>query len=587
MTKTPANCPYCHHTQHRPGVECESIVYHNGDRHWHRCLCLNLVNADRPCPPQMDCQGGTLGYSDVWYLQRGHSLSSANGVITPDVLKTAPVSPVGFAPALDDADSTETDIDRMMAAGTPVQIVTAPPATYGGTPAATRDAGGRGSSASLEQAAANSGQPVSDLNTADQAALRALIAEAVDRVFEAWREGLDGQRPQDAITDAVLGVLPTSDRAAQLETENARMRHDLEVMYGGAFDSLKPPPADRAGLSAKLWEIAEHHIVAEWICCEPLAPGHKLCAKGHAALGMVKTLLVDGDPEKAWNPNAPLLNVVLDLLRPAPADRAALRDLIADALAAAEGWQWAPGYDKALSPMYQHYLRQADVVMPVLPASSDQAAVIAERDSLGREADRLRKDWVQMRARAERAEAGRAAVLREAANALAAVGPEDSLVSGPKAWTEAVETLRRMADETPQAETHTCGNCEGIDPDTCLTNLDRPVPEARQETKPAHDEAPGQWCKCPSCWGWFVEDHPGEDLDELGRDLGWWSGLAEHRDAPAGVVAQPAKEADGDPIVCVCSHTRGEHLLVSGRLLCDACDPDSTDNLVCQGFDAL
>lgn len=55
-------------------------------------------------------------------------------------------------------------------------------------------------------------------------------------------------------------------------------------------------------------------------------------------------------------------------------------------------------------------------------------------------------------------------------------------------------------------------------------------------------QAPREWCKCPSCWGWFVEEHPGEDLDELGKDLRWWSGLPEHRDAPAG-EAQPADEA--------------------------------------------
>lgn len=42
----------------------------------------------------------------------------------------------------------------------------------------------------------------------------------------------------------------------------------------------------------------------------------------------------------------------------------------------------------------------------------------------------------------------------------------------------------------------------------------------------------GEWCKCRSCWGWFVWEHPGEDLDELGKDLSWWSGLLEHRDPP-------------------------------------------------------
>lgn len=60
------------------------------------------------------------------------------------------------------------------------------------------------------------------------------------------------------------------DRAAELETENARMRHELEVMYGGAFDSLKPPPADRAddagaaghveAKPADPWSITYHRL---------------------------------------------------------------------------------------------------------------------------------------------------------------------------------------------------------------------------------------------------------------------------------------------------------------------------------------
>jgi hypothetical protein len=52
----------------------------------------------------------------------------------------------------------------------------------------------------------------------------------------------------------------------------------------------------------------------------------------------------------------------------------------------------------------------------------------------------------------------------------------------------------------------------------------------------------------------------------------------------SAVVSQPDGEAR---TVCVCGHTRGEHLTVSGRLLCDACDPDSTDNRTCDGFEAL
>jgi hypothetical protein len=139
-----------------------------------------------------------------------------------------------------------------------------------------------------------------------------------------------------------------------------------------------PPAADRAALSAKLWEIAEHHIVAEWICCEPLEPGHKLCSKGHAALGMAKTLLVDGDPEKVWNPSAPLLDAVLDLLRPAPADQAALRELVAAAIYEHmhPGSYWS---DTSMPAAWRlTYLDEADAVLSVLPASVDRAATLWE-----------------------------------------------------------------------------------------------------------------------------------------------------------------------------------------------------------------
>jgi hypothetical protein len=57
--------------------------------------------------------------------------------------------------------------------------------------------------------------------------------------------------------------------------------------------------------------------------------------------------------------------------------------------------------------------------------------------------------------------------LREAANGLACLGPEDSLVSAPKAWNEAVTTLRLMADEhgkdSPQAESTRADLGEFID----------------------------------------------------------------------------------------------------------------------------
>ncbi|HEY9408464.1 MAG TPA: hypothetical protein VIP77_02690 [Jiangellaceae bacterium] len=89
--------------------------------------------------------------------------------------------------------------------------------------------------------------------------------------------------------------------------------------------AVPPTTTDRAAVSAKLWAIAEHHIVAEWICCEPLDPKHDLCAKGYAALGMAKTLLVDSDPEEAWNPAAPVLDAVLAVLPAGSEDTATTR----------------------------------------------------------------------------------------------------------------------------------------------------------------------------------------------------------------------------------------------------------------------
>ncbi len=66
-------CPGCGHTAHHPGTECEAGVEH-GLKRWHRCLCLNLVGAETACHPKMTCQGGTLGYSDVWHIQRRSGL---------------------------------------------------------------------------------------------------------------------------------------------------------------------------------------------------------------------------------------------------------------------------------------------------------------------------------------------------------------------------------------------------------------------------------------------------------------------------------------------------------------------------------
>ena len=85
--------------------------------------------------------------------------------------------------------------------------------------------------------------------------------------------------------------------------------------------------AARTEISARLMAVAQHTIVAEWICCEPLDPKHDLCAQGYATREMTRALLVD-DPEASVTA-APLLDAVMGLLPavpvPPPVDQTAGR----------------------------------------------------------------------------------------------------------------------------------------------------------------------------------------------------------------------------------------------------------------------
>ncbi|MGP3684121.1 hypothetical protein ACTVZO_05305 [Streptomyces sp. IBSNAI002] len=89
-----ARCAYCEHEVHTAGDgECEQPIQH-GPHRFHRCLCLARPGASTTCPPQMDCQGGTLGYADIWYLQRGSSVRGKDSkLIRPTVLLTPPPAP--------------------------------------------------------------------------------------------------------------------------------------------------------------------------------------------------------------------------------------------------------------------------------------------------------------------------------------------------------------------------------------------------------------------------------------------------------------------------------------------------------------
>lgn len=79
--------------------------------------------------------------------------------------------------------------------------------------------------------------------------------------------------------------------------------------------------------------------------------------------------------------------------------------------------------------------------------------------------------------------AARAGVLREEAALIRAHCPDhlDSN-SADGSWInchcDVADDMERRADETQQPEPHSCRNCEGIDPNTCLTNPDRAAASA-------------------------------------------------------------------------------------------------------------
>lgn len=169
------------------------------------------------------------------------------------------------------------------------------------------------------------------------------------------------------------------------------------------------------------------------------------------------------------------------------ADRAALRDRIADVLADADGWRWVDDRDKARSSTYRSYQSRADAVLSVLPAPADRAAEehrLALSDALGLGTgapwdaihDRATElglpplDQDPVARRLGLVAEHRAAVLREAADAIDAETRQakaDQVLEPDKyrPCRDASAQLRRMAvvpvvgvaADTPPAET--CTHC--------------------------------------------------------------------------------------------------------------------------------
>jgi hypothetical protein len=329
-------CPNCSHPHHLPGTECQTPVHH-GPNHWHLCLCLARPGAALSCPPQMACQGGTLGYADVWYLQHGHMLVGEDGLpaedseppaypwaetvdaagdtvripwldgdgrevggITLDRAQAAVLRDM-LDGILDDEDVTEAEFDKMLAEGTPVEVAVP----------------GDGHS----DACVHPDQH--DALRADYEGLAADVREYADDLA-VGAPRVDGCGVRERLLAMVMqhadhGSAPDADHAYR-DAVNAPLAPETVAAINELLASGNPPvrkvtrrtTAPDAGLREQyatfLWQAAKHHVTAEWICCHPVDPTHELCVQGAAALRMIHSLLID-DPDAA-SP-APLLDAVL------------------------------------------------------------------------------------------------------------------------------------------------------------------------------------------------------------------------------------------------------------------------------------
>ncbi|WP_327592491.1 hypothetical protein [Streptomyces chartreusis] len=239
------------------------------------------------------------------------------------------------------------------------------------------------------------------------------------------------------------------------------------------------------------------------------------------------------------------------------AGRAALRDRIAEALYAHDHpSHLVPLNETGMGPAYRE---SADAVLPVLLPPAD-----------------------------------RAAVLREAATRYEEILANANTGQDPRYWTAVRDItlgLRRLTAETPQPETQ----------DAFVPPAAEGLPLAALDSATEGANRLDAWARDPRGRNFLAHA-----LVQLARD-GWlrrevgagfepgcictedaWPPHCPCRADEQPAVVQAEGEAESTPrTVCVCGHTRAEHLTVSGRLLCDACDPDSTDNLTCRGFEAL
>jgi hypothetical protein len=227
---------------------------------------------------------------------------------------------------------------------------------------------------------------------------------------------------------------------------------------------------------------------------------------------------------------------------PPPADRATLRVQIAEALYTHNHPGWATRYNDLDQDERDTYLARADAVLAVLPEQTDDERPLSPdyehpecgfhwhgRDGM----DIPMRDGQPVCPRCELAKVEKKLAYTQRTRD--EVGEECKRRGRIK--LEQAERIIRLERELDGVRDQL--GKEMLRADDAEAELRRLAAE--------QPPAPREWCKCRSCWGWFVEDHPGEDLDELARDLGWWSGLPVHRDAPAGVNADGSRLAAEQP----------------------------------------
>jgi hypothetical protein len=191
----------------------------------------------------------------------GHRLHAANLCLA--VTYAEPCVCDEGAPATDDTDLTEADVDRMMATGTPVQIVTGPPATYGATPATdqTAPADWIDGHPQLEAIAAKGQVPPTAFTCGlcevlDAPAAVALPA-SVDRAAVLREEAalirahcpdhLDAASAEGAWMDCHCDVADDMERRSAAESAPADAAHDDSETEGDALRCVCGETAVRSG----------------------------------------------------------------------------------------------------------------------------------------------------------------------------------------------------------------------------------------------------------------------------------------------------------------------------------------------------